>query len=194
MEYPVSVKVNNKTYKLNTDFRVAIKCNEVFSDSSIYEIEKELAIIYLLYGNDGLNNEEDYEELLRFGVKFLMCGNEPKNDTEEPDMDYIQDEKYIRSSFKYDYGYDPYKEKYIHWWEFFNDLNNLSNSEMGDCCILNRIRNLRNCDTSRIKDYKERQKIEKAKKEVALKKTKKMRLTEEQQKNMEEFYKQIERR
>ena len=194
MEYPTSVKVNDKIYPLNTDFRIAIKCNEVFTDNSIYETEKALAIIYLLYGDKGLENSKDYDELLRLGVKFLMCGNEPKNETEEPDMDYTQDEKYIKSSFKYDYGYDPYKMEYLHWWEFFNDLNNLSNSEMGDCCILSRVRNLRTYDTAKIKDYKERQKVEKAKQEVALKKTKKTRLTEEQLKNMEEFYKQIERR
>ena len=78
--------------------------------------------------------------------------------------------------------------KYLHWWEFFNDLNNLSNSEFGDCCILSRIRNLRNYDTSKIKDVKERDKIEKAKKHVALKKySKEKNLTKEQEESMEEL-------
>lgn len=194
MKYPTSVKANGKIYPLNTDFRVAIRCNEVFMDNTIHEMEKMLAIIYLLYGDEGLNNQEDYEELLRLGIKFLLCGNEPSNQQGEPDMDYKQDEKYIESSFKYDYGYDPYKMEYLHWWEFFNDLNNLSNSEMGDCCILNRVRNLRTYDTSKIKDYKERDKIEKAKKQVALKKNVKKEFTSEQRKNNEEFYKLLERR
>lgn len=196
MKYPTSVKANGKIYRLNTDFRVAIECNRITMDKSITNAEKSLAVIYLLYGDEGLEHDEDYEELLKLAEKFLLCGKDPREtyQREEPDMDYIQDEKYIESSFKYDYQYDPYKMEYLHWWEFFNDLNNLSNSEMGDCCILNRIRNLRNYDTSKIKDYKEREKIEKAKKEVALKKNVKREFTSEQVKNNEEFYKLIERK
>ena len=61
----------------------------------------------------------------------------------------------------------------------------LSNSELGDCCVLNRIRNLRTFDTKQIKDSKERNKIEKAKKEVELKKYKKeVKLTKEQEESM----------
>ena len=32
-------------------------------------------------------------------------------------------------------------------------MNGLSNSELGDCCILNRVRNLRNFDMKDIKEY-----------------------------------------
>jgi hypothetical protein len=105
-------------------------------------------------------------------------------------MDYTEDEKYIRSSFKYDYGYNPYDMEYLSWEEFFNDLNNLSNSEFGTCCILNRVRNLRNYDVSQIKDSKERQKVAKAKEQVALKKYKKENnLTKEQEESMERLNK-----
>ena len=43
MKYPTSVKANGKIYPLNTDFRVAIRCNEVFMDNTIHEMEKMLA-------------------------------------------------------------------------------------------------------------------------------------------------------
>ena len=101
-------------------------------------------------------------------------------------MDYIEDKKYIRSSFIYDYKYNPYDMECLEWEDFFNDLNNLSNSELGNCCVLNRVRNLRNFDLSEIKDSKERQKIAKAKEQVALKKYKKENnLTKEQEESME---------
>ena len=61
---------------------------------------------------------------------------------------------------------------------------------MGDCCALNRVRNLRNYDTSKIKDSKERAKIEKAKKQVALK-GKGREITKEQEERMNEFLEQI---
>lgn len=165
MNNPEFAKVNNKKYKINTDFRVAIKCNEISLDKSINSYEKTLAIIYLLYGEEGLNDSDNYEQLLNLAYKYLNCGVEKADneEPEEPDMDFVQDQKLIESSFKYDYGYNPYQLKYLHWWDFYNDVCNLSNSEFGTCCVLSRVRTLRTYDTSQIKDIDTREKIEKAK-------------------------------
>ena len=59
---------------------------------------------------------------------------------------------------------------------------------MGNCCVLNRIRNIRTFDVSQIKDPKERTKIIKAKEYFSLK-NKKPKMTEQQEKSQEEFYK-----
>ena len=106
-------------------------------------------------------------------------------DIVEPDMDYEQDFDYIKASFMSDYQIDLEKTD-MHWWSFVNLMNGLSNSELGNCCILNKIRNLRNFDVSEIKDAKEREKILKAKQSVALKKERK--ITAEEQANAEQFY------
>ena len=83
----------------------------------------------------------------------------------------------------------------MHWWKFYKLINGLSNSEMGNCCVLNRVRNLRTFDTSEIKDVKEKEKIEKAKKQVELKKKiKKVQLDEEKTKNINDFYEALEKR
>ncbi len=169
MNNPEFVKIDNEKYKINTDFRVAIKCNEISLDKNINNYEKTLAIIFLLYGDKGLNDDEHYEQLLELGYKYLNCGKECKSE-EVVDMDFIQDQKLIESSFQYDYGYNPYKKDYMHWWDFYNDMCNLSNSELGNCCVLNRVRSLRTFDISTIKDSKTREKIIKAQEQVALKK------------------------
>ena len=186
--YPEYAEVNGRRYKINTDFRYAIKCNQIAMDETIGDTERALALLVTLFGEEGVDHPEDFEKLITIAKKYLCCGNEPIQG-EKQDMDFIQDEKYIKSSFKYDYKYDPYKEKYVHWYEFYNDLSNLSNSEMGDCCVLNRIRNLRNYDTSKIKDQKEKEKIEKAKKLVALHKVSesKRNYTEEEIRSMDEY-------
>lgn len=191
--YPEYAKIGDKKYKINTDFRVAIDCQEIATDESISDYERALAIIYKLFGDDGINDFNNYEKLLEIAIKYLSCGKELDNKSkEEPDMDFDQDKGYIESSFKYDYKYNPYSLNYLHWYEFYNDLNNLSNSEMGNCCVLNRVRNLRNYDIKEIKDPKERKKVEEAKKQVALKKEhKKREFSEKEQQNMEEFYKSI---
>ena len=170
--YPEYVEIENKRYKINTDFRVAIECNRIAEDNSIGDLERALAIIYTLFGDEGINTPDHYEKLLELAQKYLLCGKEMDNDSiEKPDMDFIEDMDYIEASFMSDYHIDLTNET-MHWWKFNNLMNGLSNSEMGNCCVLNRIRNLRTFDVSEIKDKKERDKILKAKKQVELKKYK----------------------
>lgn len=190
MDYPKYVKVDGKEYKINTDFRVAVECNRIAEDTSIGDFERVLGIIYTLFGEEGINAYEHYERLLELAIKYLSCGKEViSNNNEKPDMDFVEDMDYIEASFMSDYNIDLSREE-MHWWKFYKLINGLSNSEMGNCCVLNRIRNLRNFDTKDIKDQKEKERIEKAKKQVALKKNKKEnKITKEQEKSMEELNK-----
>ena len=193
MNNPEYVKVEDKKYKINTDFRVAIECNEIAESEDISDVERPLAIIYKLYGDDGLNNPQDWEKLLELAIKYLCLGKELEDTKEEQDIDLRQDRYYIRSSFIQDYKYNPYDMDYLHWWDFFNDLSNLSNSEFGNCCILNRVRNLRTLDVSKIKDIKEKEKILRAKKQVSLNKSKgtDFEMTEEEKDSQDRFYKAL---
>ena len=182
------IKIGDIIYTPNLDFRVAIKCNQIAEDETISKYERPLAIIYLVYGDLGLKHEEHYEKLLKWYMNYLKCGKDLQDGNEKKDMDYEEDKGLIESSFKYDYKYNPYNMEFLSWEEFFNDLNNLSNSELGDCCVLNRVRNLRNYDVSKIKDQKEKQKIIKAKQQVALKKNKvKKQATEKQKESARKF-------
>lgn len=188
------IRIDDTIYEANLDFRVAIECNRIAEDETIGDYERVLGIICTLFGKDGINNPNHYQKLLKWALNYLTFGVKVDKKDEEPDMDLIEDKKYIKSSFKYDYQYDPYEKEFLSWEDFFNDLNNLSNNEF-NCCILSRIRNLRNYDTSKIKDQKERKKIEEAKERVVLKKKHKQKsYTDEELNNMEEFYKQMERR
>ena len=188
--YPEYVKVEDKKYKINTDFRVAIECQDIATNETISDYERALAIIYKLFGDEGINTPEHYERLLELATKYLSCGKEVDSKTnEEPDMDFVQDMDYIEASFMSDYGIDLANIE-MHWWKFYNLINGLSNSEMGNCCVLNRVRNLRTYDTKDIKDPKELEKIKEAKKQIALKKrNKKQELSSEQKQNIDNFYK-----
>lgn len=183
---PEYVKVGDKKYKINTDFRVAIECNNIAQDDSIGNTERPLAIIYKLFGDEGLDNPQDWDKLLELAIKYLTL-NKDTNDVDnntEIDMDFNEDMDYIEASFMSDYRIDLAAEK-IHWWKFYNLLEGLSNSEMGNCCVLNRVRNLRTFDLSQIKDNKEREKLAKAKEMVSLKNNKhEVELTEQQKESM----------
>lgn len=187
------IQIGNTIYEANTDFRVAIRCNEIACDKTIGDFERSLGIIYTMFGEDGLNNPDHYEKLLNWVLKYLSCGKEIKDTHEEPDMDYVEDMEYIEASFMSDYQIDLENTE-MDWQKFNKLINGLSNSELGNCCVLNRVRNLRNYDVKDIKDINERNKIIKAKEQVALKKYKKdkeVKLTEKQQRSVDEFYKAL---
>lgn len=193
MNNPEYVKIGDKKYKINTDFRVAIECNNIAQDDSIGDTERSLAIIYKLFGDDGLDNPQDWDKLLELGIKYLSLGKDTSGvdkDT-EIDMDFNEDMDYIEASFMSDYRIDLTTEK-MHFWKFYTLLEGLSNSELGNCCVLNRVRNLRTFDLSQIKDNKERERLAKAKEMVALKSVKReVELTKEQEESMNKLDKII---
>ena len=55
---PEYVKIDDKKYKINTDFRVALRCNEIAQDDTISDTERALAIIYLLFGDEGYDDKK----------------------------------------------------------------------------------------------------------------------------------------
>jgi len=192
--YPEYAEIDGEKYHINTDFRVAIKCNELTMDKELDDMERGLAIIYLLFGEKGLKAVQHYDKLAEKAVYFLRCGIDDtfEENNEKPDMDFVEDMPYIEASFQSDFGINLENTK-MHWWKFYNLMNGLSNSEMGNCCVLNRIRNLRNLDLREIKDAKTRKDLQEAKKRVALKKyqPKKKEATEEQLKSANEFIKAL---
>ena len=160
MNYPKYAIIDDEKYEINTDFRVALECEKIARDVDIGNYERALAIIYLLFGDKGLENKKHYDKLNEYSQKYLACGNieflKKHKSNNKNDLDLSKCEGLIKSSFKFDYQYDPYKEKYLHWYEFYNDLMNLSTNEFGTCCVLNRIASILNQDLSQIKNDKER--------------------------------------
>lgn len=180
--YPDSIEVKGKRYKLNTDFRVALRCFEVIDDDNIDDYERGFAITYLLIGDIPFDELNDILPLLK---KYLSC-NENNDDEEEtkPDMDLLYDEKYIIASFMSDYQMDLSRIEYLHWWQFVTLVGGLTND-----CILNRVREIRTMD---LKDYKgkARQKLQKAKEQLALP-HKHYKLSKEEEDAMAEFDKKL---
>lgn len=179
------IKIDNTIYEASTDYRTAIQCNAISNDKTIGDLERALGILYMVFGESGLENTQHYQKLLNWVLNWLSLGKEINNNDDEIDMDYIEDMEYIEASFMSDYGIDLENNNDMEWSKFYKLMNGLSNSEFGNCCVLNRIRNLRNFDINTISDNKERQKMAKIKEQIALKKNKKENhLTKEQEESM----------
>ena len=196
MNNPQYVKVDDKLYKINTDFRVALECNKIAEDEHIGNLERAMAIIYKLFGEDGLDCENQ-NRLLELGMKYLLLGREQNRLKNEPhdkyELDFNKCIGLIKASFKFDYKYDPYELEYLHWYDFYNDLESLSTSEFGNCCILNRIVSILEQEPKEIKDSKQREKLidaQKLLKEKYCKKEEK-KITKEQEESARAFYKSL---
>ena len=196
MNNPQYVKVDDKLYKINTDFRIALECNNIAEDKTIGDYERALAIIYKLFGEDGLDCENQ-NKLLELAMKYLLLGrdkNELKNENKEKyELDFNKCIGLIKASFKFDYKYDPYELEYLHWYDFYNDLESLSTSEFGNCCILNRVTSILNQEPKEIKDNKQRQKLIEAQKLLRQKycKQEEVKMTKEQEESAKAFYKSL---
>lgn len=194
MNKPEYVKVENELYKINTDFRVAIECNRIALDNKIGDAERSMAIIYKLFGEKGLDCAR-MDKLLELGLKYISILNNFENASKDDlesrfQLDISKCKGLISSSFKFDYGYDPYELEYLHWYDFYNDLSNLSTSEFGNCCILNRIISVLNQEPKKIKENKERQKLIDAQKMLKAKYcvSNEKEMTKEQEESAEKFY------
>ena len=49
---PEYALVNDRKYKINTDFKIALRCEEISQNKDISDTERALAIIYLLFGDE----------------------------------------------------------------------------------------------------------------------------------------------
>lgn len=160
MTYPEYALIGGKQYRINTDFKVALRCFSVVNDPSICDEERTLAVVYLLFGF-----VPDYEEIAAFLDKatlFLQRGKKEVKESSRPDMDFEYDQPYIAASFMSDYRIDLSRAN-MHFWQFCDLLQGLT-----DQCALSRVRELRNCSLSDIKDAKTRAKIAQAQAAVAL--------------------------
>lgn len=180
---PEFVKIGNKNYKINTDFRVGIECDKIARDKKIGDYERVLAIIYKLFGDEGLNDKGSHANLLELALKYLSRGEEQQggNDT-EPNMDFNEDMSYIYASFMSEYQIDLEKT-HLHLWTFFDLLNGLSED-----CVLNRIRYIRDFDVNEIENPKERKRILELKESVSLTKEEK-KLTDKEKDTVNKFMK-----
>lgn len=173
--YPKYADINGEKIPLNTGYKNALKCLEVINDFTISDLERTLALIYLMFGY--IPDDELIEAYLEKAVLFLQCGKTTEEQgSHEADMDLIYDRKYINASFMQVYRIDLDKTD-LHFWQFIEYIEGLPSD-----CALSKVREIRSCD---VKDYaeKDRAEIRRLKRELALPK----RLSREEQELDDEF-------
>jgi len=179
--YPTQMEVNGVIYDIDTNYKTALQCFQAINDKELEEHERAIVVVALLLGYDV--PLEDTQEALEKCAIYLRCGKTKNPSNKEIDMDYFQDEAKIRTSIRQCYHLNLNIEKDIHWWEYNELIEGLTEET-----LLNKVREIRTYDLSKEKDPKIRKQIQDAKDFYALEKEE-VPMTEEEKKNIEQFYK-----
>lgn len=112
---PTTLIIDEKEYKIRSDYRIALTIFEALEDVELNEKDKMRVMLELLYEEFPIN----IEEALKKASWFLDGGKqyEEFNKTKKV-MDWQQDESIIFSAVNKVAGYETREKEYIHWWTF----------------------------------------------------------------------------
>lgn len=121
---PTAVEIADKTYELNTDYRVGLNIILAFEDPELTQAEKYAVLLDQLYKEI----PSDINQAIMLGVKFLDCGKDKPAEcdgNQERLYSFTKDAQYIYTAIRQSHGIDLETVDYLHWWKFcylFQDL------------------------------------------------------------------------
>lgn len=161
---PTTLKIRNKDYEIDTDFRTIIEVGNMIFGNLTEEQEafaKEIRKYSNLSAKDAELNAryfcamqlfykgcipDDLEEATEKLIWFYACGKKQKgNKPKEPVLSFVNDMDYINAGFLQDYGIDLFDVDYMHWWKFMSLF-----SALHDDCKICEIMGWRGADLSKM--------------------------------------------
>lgn len=158
---PEYVIYHDQKIPIKTDFRNGLRALHVANDATISSFEKVYGLIYILFGVIP-DSEEMAEFLWKKGKAYLQCGDsDEEQNARTKDMDFDYDMGFIEASFQSDYGIDLQTAN-MSWWRFIRLISGFTEQS-----VMSRVRQIRTTDLNEYKDPKTREKIAKAKRDLA---------------------------
>ena len=115
---PKSLEVKGKEYAIRTDYRDILTIITAFNDPELEDREKMFACLYILYEDFEDISQDDYEEAYMQAIRFIDCGEEPKEGKHPRLMDWEQDERILVPAINSVAGCEIRACEYVHWWTF----------------------------------------------------------------------------
>lgn len=115
-DLPTKIRVNDKIYDINYDYRTIIRILTAFEDSNLYDVEKVRIMIKLLY-RDNISNG-DMEEACKKASLFIDLGQRMPEKTIKRIYSFSKDANYIFSGINQTHHIDLSLNPDLHWWKF----------------------------------------------------------------------------
>lgn len=130
-DLPKSVVVDGRSFKINTDFKTALRVILAFEDPELTTIEKQSVLIRNLFVRLPSNTYEAIQQ----ANWFLNGGNDEESDGPAYRLcSFEKDSKFIYAAFKQTHGIDLETAR-MHWWKFLSLFADLG-SETVFCFIV----------------------------------------------------------
>jgi hypothetical protein len=146
---PASVVVKGRKYKINADFKTALKI--------INYSEKEQGVKLMIYALKTFYDEvpEDIEGAILAMRKFYNSSGEESKNTgrKEPLFSFVKDADLIFSSFYSQYGINLTQDN-LHWYVFLALLRGICGDN-----VFSRVLEIRSLDLSEVKDEAQKKKL-----------------------------------
>ncbi|HCS86693.1 Gp15 family bacteriophage protein [Lactococcus garvieae] len=179
-----SIEVEGLEYELDLEFSKVLRFFEVWKDDDLSNIEKAYISISMLLADKDVKVDMELLPSLLTAIAKRIVGDKAKSDSVKRDLkgnileeekkyyDLEEDADYIYSSFIMDYGIDLIDEREkgtLHWDKFNALIIGLS-----DNTKFKRVIEIRQMEIPEKATLEEKEKIQKAKQEVALKSNREM--------------------
>lgn len=163
-ELPTSIIIDSREYPISTNFRTFILFEILLSDKELSQQEKLYEIFNLIFLDE--KPPRISESVIDAIIEFYKCGKPEsrrqkavKKRTQTSHnvvYDFKWDDAHIYSAFYSVYGIDLNEVEELHWWKFRALFDGLPSE-----CEFVKIMGYRSIDVSKIKDNKERARIQK---------------------------------
>lgn len=163
-ELPSSVSIDSKEYPISTNFRTFILFEILLSDKDLSQQEKLQEVVNLIFLDD--KPPHISESVIDAIIDFYKCGKSETRKqkavkkrmqtSQKAVYDFEWDDAYIYSAFLTVYGIDLNEIDELHWWKFRAMFDGLPSD-----CEFVKIMGYRSMDITKIKDNKERARIQK---------------------------------
>lgn len=166
---PKEIIVDDKKYKIKTDFRDWIMFIDMIKNETMTEEEKIENIELWFIDKVPLNKNKMISELINFlnlsSLNIPQKKHSPNNNESNNRVifSYQYDAGYVISAFRETYRIDLLRIKYMHWWEFRMLFDGLPEN-----CELKKRIYYRAIDISKIKDKAEKNRIKKIQQKISL--------------------------
>lgn len=128
---PESLAVSGAEYPIRSDYRNVLQAFEAFQDPELYEEEKWIVAVYLLFGDfqcgddvlEAIEGGFDMEEAADQISLFISAGQPDKVVLERPVFNWRKDEQMIFSAVNKVAGRETRELDYLHWWTFLGYFN-----------------------------------------------------------------------
>ena len=117
-ELPTQLRVGDRDWMIQTDFRVILKIVSAFGDPDLEPKEKLFICLYDIYDDFESMDPKDYEEAYKQAEWFIDCGDTSEEKQKHRVMDWEQDERILFPAINKVAGCETRSAPYIHWWTF----------------------------------------------------------------------------